>query len=290
MQPCCSDGIPRSLQVTLAFLTEPTPARGALLPVRPGIGRIVADNPGRMTYHGTNTYLIEDADGVTVLDPGPDQPAHVADILRLSPGRIMRIVLTHTHRDHMGAVAALKAQTGAATHGWHRSAERSFVPDVALEDGDAVAGMQAVWTPGHAADHLCFARPDGVLFSADHVMGWSSSVVSPPGGDMAAYVASLQRLLGRQDALYLPGHGPAVPEPRAHVAALLQHRMAREAAIAQALQGQPCTTLGLVDALYSKIDPVLRMAAERNVLAHLQKLEREGRAACHGDEWRAASG
>ena len=276
--------------MTLAFLTEPAPARGALLPVRPGIGRIVADNPGRMTYHGTNTYLIEGADGVTVLDPGPDQPAHVADILRLSPRRIVRIVLSHTHRDHLGAAAALKAQTGAVTYGWHRSAEPSFVPDVPLQDGDTVAGMQAVWTPGHAADHLCFARPDGVLFSADHVMGWSSSVVSPPGGDMAAYVASLQRLLARQDALCLPGHGPAVPEPQAHVAALLEHRMAREAAIARALGEGPRTTLGLVDLLYSKIDPVLRMAAERNVLAHLQKLEREGRAARQGDAWQAASG
>ncbi len=272
----------------MAFLTEPVPSRGQLLPVRSGIGRIVADNPGRMTYHGTNTYLIEGADGVTVLDPGPDQPAHVADILRLSPGPVARIVLSHTHRDHLGAAAALKAQTGAMTYGWLRSAEVSFVPDVPLGDGDMVAGMEAVWTPGHAADHLCFARPDGVLFSADVVMGWSSSVVSPPGGDMTAYVASLQRLLARQDRFYLPGHGPAVPEPQAYVASLLEHRMAREAAIAAALTEAARTTMGLVDALYSKIDPVLRMAAERNVLAHLQKLEREGRAACHGDEWRAA--
>ncbi len=274
--------------MTLAFLTEAEPARRTLLPVRPGIGRIVADNGGRMTYHGTNTYLIEDADGITVLDPGPDQPAHVADILRLSPGPIVRILLTHTHRDHLGAVAALKAQTGAPTYGWHRSAEASFTPDVPLGDGDAAAGMQAVWTPGHAADHLCFARPGGVLFSADHVMGWSSSVVSPPGGDMAAYVGSLRRLLGRTDTLYLPGHGPPVPEPHAHATALLEHRTAREAAIDRALQASPRTTMGLVDALYSKIDPVLRMAAERNVLAHLQKLEREGRAARRGDLWQAA--
>ena len=272
----------------MAFLTEAEPARRSLLPVRPGIGRIVADNGGRMTYHGTNTYLIEDADGVTVLDPGPAQPAHVDDILRLSPGPIVRILLSHTHRDHGGAVAALKARTGAPTHGWHRSAEAGFVPDVPLQDGDAVAGMQAVFTPGHAADHVCFARPDGVLFSADHVMGWSSSVVSPPGGDMAAYVASLRRLLERRDALYLPGHGPPVPEPQTYVMALLEHRMAREAAIDRALQESAQTTMGLVDALYSKIDPVLRMAAERNVMAHLQKLEREGRAACRGDQWQAA--
>ena len=272
----------------LAFLTEPVPERGALLPVLPGISRIVADNPGRMTYHGTNTYLIEDADGVTVLDPGPDQPQHVADIQRLAPGPIVRILLSHTHRDHLGAVAALKAQTGAPTHGWLHSADESFTPDVPVPDGGEVAGMQAVFTPGHAADHLCFARPDGVLFSADHVMSWSSSVVSPPGGDMAAYCDSLRRLLARAETTYLPGHGPPLPEPRPYVEALLQHRLAREEAIAAALQGGPRTAKGLVDALYSKIDPILKMAAERNVLAHLNKLENEGRVSRRGEEWRAA--
>ena len=275
--------------MNLAFLTEPVPARGVLHPVRPGISRIVADNPGRMTYHGTNTYLIEDADGVTVLDPGPDQPAHVADILRLSPGPIVRILLSHTHRDHLGAVAGLKAETGAPTLGWHRSDEASFTPDVPIREGETVAGMLAVFTPGHAADHLCFARPDGILFSADHVMSWSSSVVSPPGGDMAAYFHSLQRLLDRpSDTLYLPGHGPPMADPHPYVRALLDHRIAREQAIAKALLAGPATTPALVDALYSKIDPILKMAAERNVLAHLMKLEREGRVDRRGEEWRAA--
>ena len=269
-------------------MTEPVPDRGVLLPVRPGISRIVADNPGRMTYHGTNTYLIEDADGVTVLDPGPDQPAHVADILRLSPGPIARILLSHTHRDHLGALAGLKAATDAPTYGWHRSDSEGFTPDVPIHDGDIVAGMEAVFTPGHAADHVCFARPDGVLFSADHVMSWSSSVVSPPGGDMAAYFHSLQRLLDRpSESLYLPGHGPAMPDPHPYVAALLQHRVAREQAIATVLRDGPQSSTGLVDELYSKIDPILKMAAERNVLAHLVKLEREGHAARLGDEWRA---
>ncbi len=273
--------------MNLAFLTEPAPERGALLPVRPGISRIVADNPGRMTYHGTNTYLIEDADGVTVLDPGPDQPAHVADILRLSPGPIVRILLSHTHRDHLGATAGLKAETGVPVQGWHRSDTEGFTPDIPIQDGDTVAGMQALFTPGHAADHVCFARPDGILFSADHVMSWSSSVVSPPGGDMAAYFSSLQRLLARPaDTLYLPGHGPPMPDPHPYVAALLEHRVAREQAIAKALLDGPRSVPALVDALYSKIDPVLKMAAERNVLAHLMKLEREGRAARRGDEWR----
>ena len=275
--------------MTVGFMTEAAPERGVLHPVRPGISRIVADNPGRMTYHGTNTYLIEDADGVTVLDPGPDQPAHVADILRLSPGPIVRILLSHTHRDHLGAVAGLKAETGVPVHGWHRSDTESFTPDIPIHDGDTVAGMEALFTPGHAADHLCFARPDGILFSADHVMSWSSSVVSPPGGDMAAYFTSLQRLLARpSDTLYLPGHGPPMPEPNSYVRALLDHRIGREQAIARALLDGPRSTAGLVDALYSKIDPILKMAAERNVVAHLMKLEREGRVARRGDEWQTA--
>jgi glyoxylase-like metal-dependent hydrolase (beta-lactamase superfamily II) len=272
----------------MAFLTEAVPARGVLLPVLPGIHRIVADNPGRMTYHGTNTYLFEGADGVTVLDPGPDSPQHVADIMRLTPGRIVRIVLSHTHRDHLGATAALKAATGAPTFGWHRSADANFTPDMALRDGDRVAGMVAIHTPGHAADHLCFSRPDGVLMSADHVMGWSSSIVNPPGGDMAAYFASLELLLARADTVYLPGHGPNIADPQAHVRSLLGHRLAREEAIAAAIAGQPIGTVALVDALYSKIDPVLKLAAERNVVAHLLKLEREGRAVRQGDQWRAA--
>ena len=272
----------------LAFLTEPVPARGTLLPVLPGIGRIVADNPGRMTYHGTNTYVLEQADGVTILDPGPDSAEHVADIIRLAPGPILHILLSHTHRDHVGAAAALKQQTGARTYGWHSSAEEAFTPDTPIHDGESVLGMEAVFTPGHAADHLCFARPDGVLFSADHVMGWSSSIVSPPGGDMAAYFASLRRLLARPEATYLPGHGPALTDPHPYVAALLDHRIAREHAIAAALQAGPQTSNGLVEALYSKIDPILKMAAERNVLAHLMKLEGEGRVTRHGEAWQAA--
>ncbi len=272
----------------LAFLTEPEPTRGVLIPVLPGVSRIVADNPGRMTYHGTNTYLLEADEGVTVLDPGPDQAEHVADILRLTPAPIVRIVLSHAHRDHFGAIAALKAATGAPTHGWRVSGDESFTPDAPFGDGDMVAGMQAVFTPGHAADHVCLARPDGVLFSADHVMGWSSSVVSPPGGNMAAYCDSLRRLLARNDTLYLPGHGPALTDPKPYVEALLHHRLAREEAIAERLRTETYTTKALVDALYSKIDPVLKMAAERNVLSHLIKLESEGRVTRRGEVWRAA--
>ena len=271
----------------MAFLTEAEPPRGQVLPVVPGIGRIVAANPGPMTYHGTNTYLITGDDGTTVLDPGPDQAAHVQHIVAATGGRVARILLSHTHADHVGAVAGLRAATGAKVHSFHRSQDPSHTPDHPLHDGDTVAGWTALHTPGHAADHLCFARADGVVFTADHVMSWSTSIVSPPQGDMAAYVASLRRLLARPDTTYLPGHGPPITDPQPFVRALLVHRAQRESAIATALQGGPRTSLGLVDALYSQINPNLRRAAERNVIAHLYKLRDEGRAVEDGELWRA---
>lgn len=272
----------------MAFLTEPEPPRGVAQQVAAGIRRVVAANPGAMTYHGTNTYLIEAQGGVMVLDPGPDDPAHVAAVLVAAGGPVARILLSHTHHDHIGALPALRAATGAPVHAWHAPAVPEVVPDIALRDGDMVGGWQAVWTPGHAADHLCFAGPDGVLFSADHVMSWSSSVVSPPGGDMAAYFASLRRLLERDDAVFLPGHGPPLPEPRAFVRDLLAHRIAREKALLAALGPQPQGTRALTDALYSQVDERLRRAAERNVLAHMLKLRAEGRARDTGEGWVAA--
>ncbi len=265
--------------MSLRFLTEPAPSRGVLLPVMPGVNRLVANNPGPMTYHGTNTYLLGGQDGVTVLDPGPNDAAHVQDMIRLAPGPIRRILLTHTHSDHFGAVAALKAATGAPVAGWRNSAKPAFAPDQPLADGDEVAGTRALFTPGHASDHLCFARADGVVFSGDVVMAWSTTAVSPPGGDMAAYVASLHRLLARTgDTLYLPGHGPALPEPLAYVSGLLAHRLAREQAVLVALATAPSGPAALVETLYPGLKPALRPAAERSVLAHLLKLAQEGKA------------
>jgi len=268
----------------MAFLTEPEPARGVALPVRPGIRRVVATNRGPMTYHGTNTYLIDTPGGVMVLDPGPDDPAHVAAVLAAA-GPVALILLSHTHHDHVGALPALRAATGAPVYAWHEPAMPDLLPDVMLRDGDAVDGWQAVFTPGHAADHVCFAGPDGVLFSADHVMSWSSSIVSPPGGEMAAYFASLRRLLDRCDTLYLPGHGPPLPDPQPFVRDLLAHRMAREEAVLAALGTTPRSTVALMDQLYSQVDERLRRAAERNVLAHLLKLRDEGRALEGPDGW-----
>ncbi len=277
----------------MAFLTEPEPTRGAAMPVMPGVRRVVAANPGPMTYHGTNTYLIDTPDGLVVLDPGPDRAEHVQHILAAAGTEpIALILLSHTHHDHLGAVPALKQATGAPVAAFHASAEPSFAADLKLGHGDPVAGMTALHTPGHCSDHLCFATLiDGTdtLFSADHVMSWSSSIVSPPDGDMAAYFESLHLLLDRQDALYLPGHGPPLPAPHDLVRNLLAHRQMREAAILEALGADGATDIvSLRERLYSQTDERLQRAAERNVLAHLLKLKAEGKVRQAGDIWATA--
>jgi glyoxylase-like metal-dependent hydrolase (beta-lactamase superfamily II) len=271
----------------MAFLKEPDPKRGMALPIGLGISRIVANNPGLMTYHGTNTYLIEVGTAYVVLDPGPDDTEHVKDILKATRGQVCAILLSHTHSDHLGATAALKAQTGALTYAFHLSADPAFSPDVSLHDGEIAAGMTTIHTPGHASDHLCFAHPDGFVFSADHVMSWSSSIVSPPSGDMAAYIKSLRLMLARNDWLYLPGHGPPLPDPKPYVEELLRHRLEREEVIYKTLRCYPLTTWDLVDRLYSKSHPSQRRAAERNVTAHLLKLQAEGLVRQDGDRWRS---
>ena len=274
----------------MGFSSEPEPARGVATPVLPGVRRIVADNPGPMTYHGTNTFLLDGPDGITVIDPGPDDAGHVAAIMAAAPTGIARILLTHTHADHWGGLPALRQATGAPVYAYAVSADPAFTADKLLQDGDEVAGLTAVFTPGHAADHLCFAAADGVLFTGDHVMAWSSSVVSPPKGDMQAFMDSLNRLLTRDDRTYLSGHGPLLHDPHPYVETLLRHRLAREEAIAAAVgaSAAPADAHGLTIALYAKANPVLLRAAERNVLAHLLKLERDGRIRRDGDLWLAA--
>ncbi|HEX3350539.1 MAG TPA: MBL fold metallo-hydrolase [Acetobacteraceae bacterium] len=251
----------------LTFLAEPIPPRGVATEVADGVHRLVADNPGPMTYRGTNTYLVETRDGRVVIDPGPDDAAHVAAIIAHGP--IARILLTHGHRDHIGALPALQAATGARV---------GALPD----------GFTAIPTPGHAADHVVFARADGVVFSGDHVMSWSTSVVSPPDGDMTDYFASLHRLLARAaDRLYLPGHGPPLHEPQAFVRGLLEHRAARENAVLAALGNGAATPAELVPPVYGDIAAPLRPMAERSLLAHLEKLVRESRVRRDGERFSA---
>jgi glyoxylase-like metal-dependent hydrolase (beta-lactamase superfamily II) len=212
--------------------------------------------------------------------------------MRHTGGNVAFILVSHTHHDHVGAVPALQTATGAATIAYRFSAIDTFEADEKLDHGAAFAGMTALHTPGHASDHLCFAltlkNGEKVLFSADHVMSWSTSIVSPPGGDMRDYFNSLKLLLDRDDSVYLPGHGPPLREPRTLVQAMLTHRMIREQAIVDKLRSGPADPYTIMDALYSQLNPRLRRAAERNVLAHLLKLEADGKAARQGELWRAA--
>ena len=273
----------------MSFLTEPEPQRGAVLPIAPGIARIVAPNPGPMTYHGTNTYLLDAEDGFSIVDPGPDSAAHLAAVLAATGGRIARIVLSHTHPDHVDGLPALQAATGAPVYGWHTPQDGKVRVDIGLADGDVVAGWTAIHTPGHASDHLCYANAAGIVLSADHVMSWSTSVVSPPHGNMTHYFESLRKLLARpDDSMYLPGHGPPITRPHAFVRALLVHRTQREDAILAALASGPKTTMGIVSVLYANVDPRLHKMAERSVIAHLHKLRDEGRAQEAGEVWQAA--
>jgi glyoxylase-like metal-dependent hydrolase (beta-lactamase superfamily II) len=265
----------------MPFLTEPEPPRGVPLDMYPGIRRIVARNPSVMTYQGTNSYLIDGEDGLTLLDPGPKDEQHTADLLAaIGDAPLKRILLTHTHSDHWGGLAALQAATGLPVHAYKQSAKAGFTPDVALDEGDKVAGFTALYTPGHAADHICFAyHPAGlprILFSGDHVMSWSSSIVSPPDGDMLAYYRGLERLIARDDEVYLGGHGPALSQPQELVAELLSHRRHRERTILAELDKGAASVVELAERLYHKTDQFLKVAAQRNVLAHLLKLQAEG--------------
>ncbi len=278
---------------------------GAAETLSPLIRRVVARNPSPFTFKGTGTYIVGRG-SVAVIDPGPALPEHVDALLAALAGEtVSHILVTHTHLDHSPAAAALKRATGAPTlgfgphgtnqHGATRSegaggeegADRDFVPDLALRDGDVVEGkgwrMAAVHTPGHTSNHLCFALEDEkVLFSGDHVMGWSTSVIAPPDGDMAAYLRALDKLLVRDDAVYWPTHGPAIPDPKTHVRAFIAHRRERADAILRRLAAGDETVPALVDAIYLGLDPRLRGAAGRSVLSHLIALIEEGAVACEG--------
>jgi glyoxylase-like metal-dependent hydrolase (beta-lactamase superfamily II) len=291
------------------FDTDPRVVHAAPETVAPAVRRVVARNPSPMTFTGTASYLVGETD-IALIDPGPDDEAHAEALLAAVPpgGRITTILVTHAHRDHTGNVARLRAATGAPVLafgklGTGRSARMEalaarmaageggeggdsvFAPDACLADGACVAGagwqLRAIHTPGHIGNHLCFAlEGTGVLFSGDTVMGWSTTVVSPPEGDMGAFMASLDKLAARGDSRYLPGHGRPVEDPAAMIAWQIAHRKSRERSILGALQEGPATTAGLVARIYSGLNPALVPAARRNVLAHLLALEETGHVAC----------
>jgi glyoxylase-like metal-dependent hydrolase (beta-lactamase superfamily II) len=266
------------------------------------VRRVLAGNSSAFTYSGTQTYIVGSGE-VAVIDPGPDEPAHVEALLAAIPGeRVSAILCTHTHRDHSPASRALAAATGAPIVGCaplafeddgpraDASFDFDYSPDRVLADGEAVAGegwtLRAVATPGHTSNHLCFALEEAdILFTGDHVMGWSTTIVSPPDGDMSAYMASLDKLRARGDRVYLPAHGPAVEDPQAHLERLIAHRRGREAQILAHLDAARGEIAAMVPHIYADVDPGLHPAAARSVLAHLLDLEARGLVREEGGVW-----
>jgi glyoxylase-like metal-dependent hydrolase (beta-lactamase superfamily II) len=271
--------------------------------LEPGVARVLAHNPSAFTYFGTQTYLIGTSE-VAVIDPGPDLPEHL-DALESAIGgrRVVAIMCTHTHRDHSPASRPLAERTGAPIIGCaplaletvgpraDASFDGDYAPDRVLEDGENIAvdgrPITAVATPGHTSNHLCFAY-EGALLSGDHVMGWSTTVVVPPDGDMAAYMASLDKLRQREDRVYYPAHGPAVTNPQQYVRHLMGHRMQREKQILKLVGEKPRAIPDVVANAYPGLDPRLTAAAGGSVFAHLLDLERRGLVERQGELWTAA--
>jgi len=284
--------------MALEFDTRFEAAHGEAVPVAPLVVRVTAPNPSPFTFHGTNSYIIG-TDTVAVLDPGPDDEQHLAALLAaIGPRPVSHILVSHTHRDHSPLAARLAAATGAPTAGYgpHRparplrageevrmdaSGDTDFNPDIVLVDDALVAGdgfaLRALHTPGHCANHLAFAlEGTGVTFSGDHVMAWATTIVAPPDGAMSDYMASLDRLIARDDAVLLPGHGGAVNAPAAFMRGLKGHRKMRERAILERLRGGDRTIPEIVAAIYRDTDPRLHGAAGLSVLAHIEDLVGRG--------------
>lgn len=273
----------------MAYLTESEPTRGMALEVIAGVRRIVANNPGPMTYHGTNTYLVDTLDGLMILDPGPDEQDHIDAIIAAAGGKASAILLTHGHPDHCSGAGRLRDAIDVPILGYCPFTVPNLRIDQALSDGDTVGGMRVLFTPGHAADHLCFGRKDGVVFSGDQVMAWSSSVVPYPSGDMSLFLESLRRLQARRDRLYLPGHGPALTDPGAFITDLIAKRLKREQEILAAVAAGMESPASVAAALYASRGERLQRASEQNVRSHLSKLLREGEVSEDRGSWRATN-
>lgn len=277
---------------------------GVVMELSPLVRRIVVDNPGPYTFRGTNTYIVGRG-RVAVIDPGPVDDAHLQAILAATAGEtITDVVITHTHRDHSPGAAPLVAATGARLVGCgpHRpsrplaegetssmdsSSDLDYAPDLIMAEGDAITGpgwtLVAIETPGHCLNHLAFALPEeNGLFSGDHVMGWSTTIVAPPDGSMSDYMASLEKLRGRDDAIYWPGHGAPIPEPQRLVRGLLVHRRQRENAIMARINDGDETVDQIVPRLYEGLAAELVGAAGLSVFAHLEDLVNQGRIVTDG--------
>lgn len=264
--------------------------------VAPLVRRVIADNPGPFTYTGSGTYIIGQAQ-VAVIDPGPDDDAHLAALLaNLKGERVSHILVTHTHRDHCGLARKFSDAVKAPVLGFgahpvkdkaldapalDEGADYAYAPDETIADGAVITGpgwtVEAVHTPGHLSNHLCFALPQAkALFTGDHIMGWATTVVAPPDGDMTAYLDSLDKLLARDDEIYFPTHGAPIENPKRFVRAVKTHRLMRDAQILDQLKKGRSDIREITAAMYADIDKRLHGAAALNVLAHLIRLVNSG--------------
>ena len=286
----------------MALPPRPWPT-GVTEQLEPLVRRVLAPNPSPYTYTGTQTYLIGTGRELAVIDPGPDDLHHLGALLSaIGEAKVAAICCTHTHRDHSPAAAPLAIKTGAPIVGCaplviesgeprvDAPFDREYQPDRVLADDESLSGngwtLTAIATPGHTSNHLCYALEEsGALFTGDHVMGWSTSVVVPPDGDMAAYMASLAKLHERDDRIYYPAHGPAVEKPKQLVRGMIGHRKQRERQIVKLLGEGPHAVMELVPRMYKGVDERLWPAAAQSVLGHLIELERQGRARRDGKAW-----
>lgn len=284
--------------MAIPFIKELAFSYGEPANVTPLVRRVVANNPGPFTFHGTGTYVLGRGK-VAIVDPGPADEAHVKALLdAVRNETVTHILITHTHIDHSPATAAIKKATGATTYGFgphptspegmaEESGDHDFRPDVIVGDGDVISGhgwtVEAVHTPGHISNHLCFGvREEKVMFSGDHVMGWSTSVISPPDGDMKSYMTSLRKLLPREETLLIPTHGAEIRDPKTFVKAYMAHREDRERQIMACLREGLDTIPVMVKKMYAAVDPRLHGAAGRSVLAHLIHMIDTGRVISDG--------
>ncbi len=291
--------------MNLVFDNVFAPHYGEAVDIAPDVQRVTVNNPSPFTFHGTNSYLIG-KDALALIDPGPIDDAHRAALLRAIAGRpVSHIFVSHTHRDHSPLASVLKDELGAilVAEGVHRpsralhigevnlldaSGDTEFVPDLTAPDNSLIQGdgwaLRIIYTPGHTANHVVFAlEGTDILFSADHVMAWSTSIVAPPDGSMSDYMASLDRLLARHDRVYFPGHGGPVTKPKTFVRGLKAHRKMRERAILERVRAGDRTIPAMVKVIYRETDPRLHGAAALSVLAHLEDLVARGAVQTEGN-------
>ena len=290
------------MATSIPFRRELDFSYGEVSEIAPGIRRVIAENPSPFTLYGTGTYILGRGE-VAVIDPGPADGAHIAKLLEALEGEVIsHILITHTHMDHSPGCRLLQAHTDAKSYAYgphgagkleqgvpvEEGGDMAFEPDELVRDGDVLAGgdwsVECVYTPGHTSNHMCYQlRESKALFTGDHVMGWSTSIISPPDGDMGAYMASLDRLLERDDAVYWPTHGPCIDDPKPHVRAFIEHRLARERQIIACVGKGVHRIEEMVPIMYAELPEFMYPAAARSVLASVGRLVENGALKADGD-------